>query len=59
MAGLPPAADQMRVTDLLIQQTRAMSVRTLTTLGLFFLAGASLSIMWFAMLFAKLTGRVR
>jgi len=83
IAGLPPAADKMRVIDMLTQQTRAMSVKTLIILGLIFLAGAAFygylwfatdqwkevteftaiysggfAIMWFAMLFAKLTRKV-
>lgn len=83
IAGLPPAADKMSVTDMLAQQTRAMSVKTLVTLTLIFLAGAAFygylwfahqwrdftgfiaiysggfAIIWFAMLFAKLTRKVR
>jgi hypothetical protein len=49
IAGLPPAADKMRVADMLTQQTRAMSVKTLTVLGLIFLAGAAFyGYLWFA-----------
>jgi hypothetical protein len=40
----------MRVTDMLTQQTRAMSVKTLITLGLIFLAGAAFyGYLWFTM----------
>jgi len=49
IAGLPPAADKMRVTEMLTHQSSAMSVKTLITLGLFFLAGASFyGYLWFA-----------
>jgi hypothetical protein len=49
IAGLPPAPDKMGVTEMLTQQRRAMSVKTLTALGLFFLAGASFyGYLWFA-----------
>ena len=49
IAGLPPAPDKMRVTEMLTHQSSAMSVKTLITLGLFFLAGASFyGYLWFA-----------
>jgi hypothetical protein len=49
IAGLPPAPDKMGVTEMLTHQRRAMSVKTLITLGLFFLAGASFyGYLWFA-----------
>jgi hypothetical protein len=49
LASLPPAPDKMRVTEMLTQQRRAMSVKTLIALGLFFLAGASFyGYLWFA-----------
>jgi hypothetical protein len=41
VAGLPPAAEKISVTDMLTHQTRGASVKTLTALGLFFLAGAA------------------
>ena len=84
VAGLPPAAEKISVTDMLTQQTRGASVKTLTALGLFFLAGAAFygylwfasaqwrefasfiaifsggfAVIWFAMLIAKLTGKVK
>lgn len=84
LAGLPSAAEKISVTDMLTHQTRAVSVKTLSALGLFFPAGAAFygylwfataqwreftpfvtifsggfAIIWFAMLVAKLTGKVR
>jgi hypothetical protein len=74
----------MRVTDMLTQQTRGISVKTLITLGLISPAGAAVygclwfatiqsrelavfvavysggfAITWFAILFAKLSGKAR
>jgi hypothetical protein len=84
VAGLPPAAEKISVSDMLTQQTRGASVETLTALGLLFLAGAAFygylwfataqfkefasfvaifsggfAVIWFSMLIAKLTGKVR
>jgi hypothetical protein len=40
LADLRPATARMSVADMLKQQANAMSIRTLTTLGLIFLAAA-------------------
>jgi hypothetical protein len=49
LAGLPSAAEKISVTDMLTHQTRAVSVKMLSALGLFFLAGAAFyGYLWFA-----------
>jgi hypothetical protein len=57
IAGFPPTADKMGVADMLAQQTRAMSVKTLVTLALIFLAGAVFyGYLWLAHQLRDFTG---